>query len=342
MEIAISRSGRGSGINGTLVSRHQLGYMPLVVGRGFGSDLHLPDPRLDAAHLALGCDPESGPWVEALASTNGAKLNEHPLPAGERVPFASGAVITLGRCELAVYAVDHPVAPAVSPNATERLKSALQTPAVWLPLTMASLALVLGLDFLSYGRDYEPEVLLNNLTGFFITPTLWMLFWSLINKLSRGEFNFLPHWCIGVVGVAALPLLEELLQLVGFNWQSLNGYRLLDALTSAALLIGGLYLSLSLATQLGSTPRALVTAVPVALLLVTSYLLPALQAGERVNAPQLLALSRPPVFQVTPAVSVDSWLADADALFGDTRAHAETLRLEAQARRDELARREAP
>lgn len=338
MEIAIERSGRGSGIQGLLTTRHSVDEGSLTVGRGYHCDVILPDPRIDAAHLELGSDAQ-GLWVRDNRTVNGTRLNGEPLPAGEKVPLASGGRLQLGRTELAVFQSNHRVGSAVSPTSNEHLKHRLSQMQAWLPLTAFCLLAYLGLDYLSFPTDYDGEVLLRKITGFLIGPAVWMFFWSFVNKIVRGEFNFPVHWSIAIAGTVAIPLLEEMLQLVGFNWPSLNAYRVLDALTTGALTIAALYLSLSIATSFQRGPRWVGSVVPAVFLLLTSYAGPLLGTNERVSSPELLALSRPPVFKVVGAVSAERYLEESRTLFIESRTKAAEQRAEELEAALELAQR---
>jgi hypothetical protein len=342
VEIAIQVSGRGSGVAGAQVTRHVLGEAPLVAGRAWHCALHLPDPTVDAEHLAIGVQADGRLWVQDLGSTNGTRLEGRTLPAHTQRQIESGSRLTIGRCDLAIYRQDHAVAPAARPGTADQLKARLQQAPVWLALTLLGFLAVHGIEYLGYGDDYEPQVLLGSISGFLLAPALWAGFWGVINKLVRGEFNFLPHWCIGVAGVALVGVLEELLQLVGFNWHSRVAYRWLDAATTAALIAIALYITLSLATHLGRAAKGLATAVPVALLILTGYALPALNSSDRVSSPQLLALSRPPAFKVVPSVPPSRWLAQSSALFEQARDKAAEQIADEQAEALKLARRSSP
>lgn len=202
MEIAIQYSGRGSGLAGTQITRHTLAEAPIVIGRAWHCDLHLPDPRVEAEHLALSVNADGQLWIEDLGSSNGTRLEGRNLPANTPQQIDSGSRLALGRCELAIYRADHAVPPAARPGTTDQLKAKLQQAPVWLGLTVLGFLAVQGIEYLGYGDDYEPQVLLGSISGFLLAPALWAGFWGVINKLVRGEFNFLPHWCIGVAGIA--------------------------------------------------------------------------------------------------------------------------------------------
>jgi len=67
----------------------------VVVGRGKGADLVLPEPTISRTHAAVGFDAETGAFfVQDLDSTNGTYVNgaqtaRSPLKAGDEVQMGT-------------------------------------------------------------------------------------------------------------------------------------------------------------------------------------------------------------------------------------------------------------
>jgi pSer/pThr/pTyr-binding forkhead associated (FHA) protein len=80
-----------------------------LIGRGPGLDLTLNDGDASRRHIEIG---RRGPhlWVKDLGSKNGARLDNHLLPANKETIWPRGKLVTLGATELAF---DDPVAEAL-------------------------------------------------------------------------------------------------------------------------------------------------------------------------------------------------------------------------------------
>lgn len=288
---------------------------PITLGRAFHSDVLLQDPRVDPRHLSVSIDEHGELVVQDLGSVNGSSINGKRLSSGIAHKLSSGDTLQLGKTRLRIYHRDHDVGPARSPSRQELFKDHLSSAPWLLGITTVSLLVYLLFDYLHFGGDYEANIAVRRTMQFGLQAGLWMLFWGTLNKLVRGEFNFWPHWCVGAVAAALLPVLDDALALIGFNWQSLPGVQLLDALINFALIGGSLYVALSFATHLKRRARLGAALVPAALLLITTYVLPMLGEQRMVAAPELLNLSRPPAFKVVGNSDSEQFVARSAALF---------------------------
>ena len=308
------------------LERLRLGVEPVALGRAFDSDLLLPDKTIDPAHASLTlCRNEQGEQhmqVQDLNSANGLRLNGERLPAATPRSLQSGDRLQLGNTTIRVYRHDHPVGPAHSPSRAEQWRDRLAGPPLLPVITVLGLAVFMWLKYLHLGSDFTANIAIRTVMEFGLQAGLWMLLWATLSKLIRGEFHFWPHWCIGVLGAAIVPLVDELLSIIGFNWQSLSGYRLLDALASATIVTVSMFVALSFATQMRLRPRLAIAALPAVLLLITSYALPLITEQNNVSVPQRLSLSRPPIFKWAPSTTADALVEDSAALFESAQAEA--------------------
>ncbi|MGI9324630.1 MAG: FHA domain-containing protein [Pseudomonadales bacterium] len=294
MELAVTILGRPA----QPVQRLHLGAGPATLGRSFACDLVLADPRVEAVHLEVGCDETGALVVCDLGSLNGTSVNGQTIDPGVPIALESGDTLILGHTRLRVFRQDHDVGPARSPSNVEQLRDRLSTPRWLLGFTAIGLSIFLLFDYLHYGGDYSTSITVRRIMDFGLQAGLWMLFWGTVNKLVRGEFSFWPHWCVGVATVAVMPLLDELLGFVGFNWQSMQAHRFLDALFNFAVVVASLYFALGLATFLRRRARTWIALLPATLMLVTTYALPLMAEDRSVAVPELLNISRPPAFKL--------------------------------------------
>lgn len=303
-----------------------LGSEPAVLGRAFSSDVLLQDKTVDPAHatLALQADAlgQTQVLVQDLGSANGSRLNGKQLATNEVVPLESGDLLRLGNAQVRVFRRDHPVGPAHSPTRVEQLQDSLsQGPAI-LIVTLLSLGLFVAFDYLHFAGDFKANIAVRKVMDFGVQAGLWMLLWATVSKLIRGEFNFWPHWCVGAALVALIPALDEGLGIIGFNWQSLAGYRLLDAIASATVIAGSVFIALSFATHMQFRARLGIAVAPALLMLVTSYALPMLTEQRNVARPQMLLLSRPPAFKWVGSTPASALISDSAKLFADAQTEA--------------------
>lgn len=315
--------------------RLRIGTDPTTVGRAYHSDLLLQDKSVDADHLTLASNADPAGATELIAtdlhSVNGSRLNGQPMTPGTPITVASGDLLELGKARLRIYRRDHPVPPAHSPTRMEQLQQALSQSGALIATTVLGLALFLWLDYLHFGGDLKANVAVRKVMDFGLQAGLWMLFWATVSKLVRGEFNFRPHWCLGVILAVLAPVLDEALSIIGFNWQSLHGYQLLDALSSAAVVIASVFIALSFTTALGVRARMGIATLPALLLLLTSYALPLITEPRSVSSPKMLSVSRPPAFKWVGSEPASALIVDSDQLFQRARDVARE-QLEAEAR----------
>lgn len=72
-----------------------------TVGRE-GADIMLPDKTVSRRHARVFVDPGGGVvFVEDLGSTNGTRLDGHPVPAGQRLSLSDGSAVQFGSIKLA-------------------------------------------------------------------------------------------------------------------------------------------------------------------------------------------------------------------------------------------------
>jgi pSer/pThr/pTyr-binding forkhead associated (FHA) protein len=98
---------------------YDLDQSRIVIGRGKGSDVHIPHPAVSAHHATLRA--EGARWVVTdEGSTNGTKVNGERLPSGRPKRIETGSVIDVGGFRITVE-VGVPIVQATSVERTSAL-----------------------------------------------------------------------------------------------------------------------------------------------------------------------------------------------------------------------------
>jgi hypothetical protein len=284
------------------------------IGRAFDNEVVLLDPEVDAQHLIIERHDDGSYWARDLGSVNGTRLNGQPLPA-EGGSLCSGDRLEIGTSRLQVFERSHAVLPALPHTASRQWGRQLGAVRWILLATLLGLCLNLGFHYLGFVREYTLQATIREALNYALQVLAWTLFWGAITRLLRGEFHFGAHWTIGALFLGLMPLLNELVNVIAFNLQSVAAERLADALASTLALTLALFITLSLATHLRTRRRWLFAALPGLLLLLSSYLVPMLSDDENVRRPEVVSLSRPPLFRLAQTVVPDTFIEAQDDLF---------------------------
>ena len=247
---------------GAVRARLRLDAPAFTLGRGFGNDLILDDPYVDARHARITRTAE-GEWqIEDLGSLNGlialrtAGGPDTVLPDSAmhqpNVPVHPGTQVRLGRTTLRFRDPDEPVAEALR-DLPEPAPSAGFT-ARWLATSWVRLGLpafALGTIALytwlhSFERSSGSDAFTAGLV-FLFGAALWAGVWSVASRIVVHRFHFLEHLAVisGIVlaGLASMIVSEWAAFLFPDNMvlSPLGGGLML--LTIAALVAGHLALS---------------------------------------------------------------------------------------------------
>ncbi|MEM1432565.1 MAG: FHA domain-containing protein [Pseudomonadota bacterium] len=287
------------------------------IGRAFDNEVVLLDPEVDPRHLTIEQQDDGSYWARDQGSVNGTRVNGHPLPP-EGGPVQSGDRLEIGTSRLQVFDRAHAVLPAIPHTASRQWGRQLGSGGWILLATLFGLCLNLIFHYFGFAREYTLQATIREAFNYGLQVLGWTLFWGVITRLLRGEFHFGAHWTVGAVFLGLTPLLNELVSVVAFNAQSVAIEGVADALISMLSLMLALFVTLSLATHLNTRRRWLFAAFPGLLLLLSSYLIPMLSDEENVRRPEVVSLSRPPLFHLSADVSSATFVAAQDELFEQT------------------------
>ena len=234
---------------------HRLGDVPVTMGRGFGNDLILDDPYVDARHARIALDESGAPVIEDLGSVNGL-IADHARLSG-RVALRPGTEIRIGRTMLRFRDSEDPVSPAivdaitapappapvVQPAAQLRrrarvratiARSARTTGARLLTVAATVFAVALY-SWLSNSERSGASEALDAALRFSALLAVWAGVWAVASRVSVQRFHFVAH-----LAVAAVVALGGLAWTMTAEWLS---FFFPDASLSDALSVGiGLFM----------------------------------------------------------------------------------------------------
>ncbi|HEX2090743.1 MAG TPA: FHA domain-containing protein [Longimicrobiaceae bacterium] len=193
---------------GGVRTRLRLETLPLTVGRGYGNDLILDDPYVDARHARIALDDDTGALVvEDLGSLNGLALPGDGSRAA-RVVAGPGAEVRLGRTVLRFRHPDDAVPPALPDNPVAPEPASAPVPwisSLWVRLGVpaAALAAVCAQSWLgNFERSASGDVFSGAL-AFAALVSVWAGIWAVAGRVVVHRFHFLGHLAVASAGVLA-------------------------------------------------------------------------------------------------------------------------------------------
>jgi len=298
--------------HGALLARAPVTRWPVTVGRALACDLVLDDPFVAPEHLRIDrpAGAPGGVQVELLETRNGARLQRRHFRQGERFDWPDGAPIELGRTHLALRLADAAIAEEQAlPHFPWR--TAVQT-AVLLALVLAAALAASWLE----ARDAAKY--LKSLPGMLLILLVvlgaWAGAWAAANKLFAGRLQFWRHVRIA----SAVYLAADAVQLAShfaafaFSWELLARFA---PMLPALVLAGGLHAHLAAILPRRRVGLAWMVAAAVAVG-VPAWLGTQWLSNMRLSNTLYMSSLFPPSLRVAPAVPVDQFLQEAQALRG--------------------------
>jgi Inner membrane component of T3SS, cytoplasmic domain len=287
---------------------------PVTIGRGFGNDIILNDPHVDAAQLRIDAQ-DSGWTVTDLGAVNATEIGGRALQAA-RAHAASGAVVTAGGVKLRLLSPSHPI------NATEPLKQAgllfriARGVLPWIFFLLGMAAVAAG----SYAAVWSDQPALS-LWGAAAAAAggmiVWSALWAVAGRLAHGVSYFGGH--IAIAGLYLIAGAAEWFVSAGIAFLGSEGLAatLAETLLNGMLTVLLIYASLTLATRMTRRKRAGV-AVLFAFGVTLGVTAMGMLAGGRFSPdpgyPHRLLL---PLSPVARAVDADAFVTESAEIFAD-------------------------
>lgn len=296
--------------HGEVLSRHRVERLPIVIGRGYESDLLIDDPTLAARHLRLFRNDGGELIAEDLGSRNGLRLANRERVERCVIELGSDAIYSIGDTRLrlrdSAYAV-----PEERPVGSARFASVWFAPVLGL-LLAAQILLSLWLQ-----QTGEPAIsrYLTVTVMALVVGVVWALMWSLVNRLFAGTMQFSRHLTLTYASMVGSSLLTLLLETLAYSlsWPSLTRYHYIVFWLTAGLLCAG-----HLRLIGGGYPRfKLAVVAALTLLGIGAGALSQRDTRERTGPAAVVDDLLPPTLRLAPAQSLEAFISDADALRGE-------------------------
>jgi|GEM_PF-1084637 len=205
---------------GRVMDIHAFQKNRIRIGRGYGNDLILQDPYLDADHLDVEYRPEHDVFsITDLHSVNGTSLTKptRKISAVEPVAVMAGKIVCAGKTHLRFLDKRH--------NLPSALKLSLFEPAFallasWWVSVLCIAAIMMLTYFSAYLTDPFSEKLLkemNLVVAFIVAAIAYGALWVLMARINRGEGRFLLNANILLLMLVFDSLIQLLMPAYSFN-----------------------------------------------------------------------------------------------------------------------------
>ena len=280
---------------------------PISVGRGYRNDIVLGDPFVAPEQIIIK-SVGTGWTVRVLEETNPVLLNGSPVSGADK-ELNSGDRITVGRTDLEVYGVDHPV------DAARKLPlSSWASPGRVTPLAalgaLACISIADGFaDYLQFSIDLEWGSYAYSSLFAAAVILVWSGVWSIAGRLLRHQ----PHFWVQLVATtlvyAGLIVVSPLLGLAEFITSSVSIGQAANYVVAFGGLVVLLELNLFFATNVRKTLH--VAVVVSSLVVGLSFAVAQYVDDDFEPEPIYSDVVRPPFMHVTGDSSIDEFLGSA-------------------------------
>lgn len=213
-------------------ARHRLERFPVTVGRGYGNDIILDDPKVSASHLRIERTEDGKLMLRDVGSGNGT-FRVEPWTRLAELELADDARVAVGDTVLRFRTRTHPVEDTLVMAVPMAPRHRLFDRRFAFPAMLA--LTVVAYLFYQYQTNYQ-KTDWGSLALVVVGPVLlafaWAGLWSVASKVARRQFHFGSHGTIGslgLLGILAIPLLLGLIKYsLGLgpwtHWLYLVGY----------------------------------------------------------------------------------------------------------------------
>ncbi|GHG76845.1 FHA domain-containing protein [Comamonas sp. JC664] len=198
-------------------ARHRLDRFPVSVGRGYGNDVILDDPKVSSEHLRIERREDGALVLRDVGSQNGTYRMD-PWTQLAELELASDTRVSVGDTVLRFRARSHPVEKTLvaAPPSAPRPRVFEQPRTFSLALQALLAASLLEGYLANYGRTDWGELTVALVVPLGIT-FLWAGGWSMASRIARRQFHFRTHATVAALVLLGAVVIQPLLTLVGFS-----------------------------------------------------------------------------------------------------------------------------
>ena len=299
--------------SGQVRERISLDEDPLVLGRGYDSDVIVDDVYLCRHHIHVRLDDDGQLHVEDLATVNGLSRRRHGVRENQ-LTLLPGEDCYIGWTKLRFRSRQSQVAPARVDLSRQFIYGALQQPG-WLVLLISLPFLHLYyVTWLEQASEVEWHSLMIAPATVFTVLCLWAMVWAIIGRVLVHRAMFLTHLAIGAVLASLTTIVESLVSYMMFVFD-------MDSMTMPLLHTTGFiasvlvfYLHLHFASRMKFRMQV-VTAVGISAIIGLVSLYVDFTNREAFNpVPVYHVTLKPPAYKPPSQMSADDFFAGMDEI----------------------------
>jgi hypothetical protein len=275
----LNRSGHALTVNKFAKSR-------VNIGRGFDQTLIIDDPFIDASHIQIRLDENSGE-IECidLASLNGVVIEpqfgkKYRLLGAAKI--SSGDIVAIGRTRMRILHSQHAVATAQPLTSWHFTVHRLS---VWPMVAFVGLLVALLSILESYlNLPHNPSLRRYALESVYVLLSVigYGVIWASIGHSLKGDGRLATQLLLGCVGIIVLSMLDFALPWFAYHLPNEDFWMIFSKVMTGLVLFAVVYFSVRLATRVKPLAQLLVAAVvPLAILL--NLMIRQLDGSENVN-----------------------------------------------------------
>jgi len=299
-----------------MLHRYKLSKESITIGRGYDNDVILSDPHICPNHMHI--DFVQGTWVVSdQNSINGCFL-ENPKSKKHNADqhiINDGDVITVGKSQLRILFIDHPVIPTVHFSAFESFINLMRQPiALFISMTLF-ISIAGGLGYLSSPIESNYSQFFVNAVGMAIVFALWPAGVALVSHLTKHDARTMAQLGISFVFFNLMWFSDFLDNVVAFNTASNSLITLAAAVLPIILAFCLFWLNCYIGFHMTARRRVIVSMSITALLFGGTYLVQYSHKPEFNPRPQYNATIMAPTFLLAPSSSINEFIDDNNVLF---------------------------
>jgi len=291
--------------NGDVLHRHQVGSLPIRLGRGYDNDFIIDDDFAAPRHAVIEPDDNGGMVMRDLGTKNGV------IHLGKRknlLPITGDTVVRLGHTNLRVRAADFQVRPELLDRTMHGWEGGV-------PGLVGMLLIGMFALFTMWLNDTQSFQLIRYLQALAYgigAGLVWGGAWAFANRLFGRHARLGRHLFIFGCGLAAVTLYKVLSSVAGYAF-SLEG--LVKYGSHVAIMIAGGMIFFHLGTVKPHQSRRFATACVILALLGSGLtLISNQQRSGRMADDLFMSVLLPPSMRISPDHSVDDFMRGVSAL----------------------------
>lgn len=299
-----------------MLRRHKLSQDSITIGRGYDNDIILSDPHICPNHIHL--DFAQGSWILTDKNTVNGSFIEHPKNTKQKADqhkLNDGDIINVGKSQLRILFIDHPVAPTVNFSPFESFIDLMRHPLA----LFINIALFIGiagsLGYLSSPIESNYSQFFVNAIGMALIFGLWPAGVALVSHLTKHDARTMAQFGISFVFFNMMWFSDFVDTLVAFNTANKSLMIFIAALLPIGLTFCMFWLNAYIGFHMTAKRRIIVALSITTLLFGGSYLVQFSHKPEFDPRPQYNATIMAPAFLLKPSSTVNDFIDDSNHLF---------------------------